>query len=215
MSWRECAILCNWLCNDGGTSRSAFLNGAYDVSTFGYDANDVFTDQLTHHPGARFYIPNWNEQMKAMHYDPNKNGPGVGGYWEYGHSSDTPPIYGPPGSGQANAVFRSPSPFGIPLGAYADQLSPWGLLDANGGTGELSESVRTLTTGMRYRIWLGSGWTDGSASLSDSARNTAGAQYPSQFNLYVGFRVASSVPAPGPCALSVGVFALLCARRKR
>ena len=34
ISWRMAAIYCNWLCNGKSLDRSAFLNGAYDVSTF-------------------------------------------------------------------------------------------------------------------------------------------------------------------------------------
>jgi hypothetical protein len=38
------AMYCNWLHNNQSTDRQAFLNGAYDVSTFGYSGT-VFTDQ--------------------------------------------------------------------------------------------------------------------------------------------------------------------------
>ncbi len=35
VSWRTCAIFCNWLHNNKSLDRAAFLSGAYDVSTFG------------------------------------------------------------------------------------------------------------------------------------------------------------------------------------
>ena len=83
ISWRMAAIYANWLHNDKSTARSAFLNGAYDVSTFGYINGDVATDQAAHHPSARYWIPTLDEMIKASNYDPNKpNLDGTtGGYW--------------------------------------------------------------------------------------------------------------------------------------
>ncbi|MBY0260999.1 MAG: formylglycine-generating enzyme family protein, partial [Phycisphaerales bacterium] len=96
IGWRTAAMYCNWLHNDKRTDRDAFLSGAYDVSTFGDDLNG-FTDQRTRSPGARFFIPTWDEWLKAAHFDPNKAGPGQGGWWQYSLTSDTQPTYGPPG----------------------------------------------------------------------------------------------------------------------
>jgi hypothetical protein len=145
ISWRMAAIYCNWLHNDKATTREAFLSGAYDVSTFGY-TGDVFTDQLTKSPGAKYWIPIWDEWLKAAHYDPNKANPdgSVGGWWRYSTTSDEVPIYGPPGvlvqgmPTQANAGwdgvdFPGFNPFTVPLGAYANVTSPWGLFDTAGG----------------------------------------------------------------------------------
>ena len=49
ISWRVAAMYCKWLHNDKRTDRAAFLNGAYDVSTFGYlyDLNKVNLDGST------------------------------------------------------------------------------------------------------------------------------------------------------------------------
>ncbi len=41
-------------------ARAVFLTGAYDVSTFGF-APDGFSDQVSHSPGARFWIPTHNQ----------------------------------------------------------------------------------------------------------------------------------------------------------
>ena len=157
VDWRTCAELCNWLCNNKSTSLSAIANGAYDTSTFGIDANGNWTDQLTHNPNARYWIPTLDEWMKAVHYDPNRRGPGQGGYGTYPHRSDTSPISAPPGTGQANAGFTRPrnAQYDIPLGAYPGSLSPWGLLDTAGGTSEWMESVFTAN-GRQYRIEDGS-----------------------------------------------------------
>lgn len=217
ITWRTAAIFCNWLCNGGGTERSAFLSGAYDVSTFGYTGN-IFTDQTTHSPDARFWVPRWDEWLKAAHYDPARYGAGQGGYWEYATSSDTPPVYGPPGVGQVNAGYRTPSPFGVNLGSYPNVQSPWGLLDAAGETQEWTEDIRTTAVdGVRYRIYEGSSWGDdpGYSALVDRVGQRAGAEFPHVGGLNFGLRVASSVPTPGTCAVGAGVLLTFCTRRKR
>ena len=135
ISWRMAAIFCNWLCHGAPSSpdRSAFLNGAYDVSTFGY-VGDRFTDQLTHNPGAQYWIPTLDEWIKAAHFDPNRYGQGQPGWWVYSNRTNTPLIGGPPGTGQANFGFNDGSQFSIPLGSYPQTQSPWGLYDMAGGT---------------------------------------------------------------------------------
>jgi formylglycine-generating enzyme required for sulfatase activity len=233
ISWRMAAMYCNWLCNNKSTSREAFLNGAYDVSTFGYNGT-VFTDQQTHNPGARYWIPTWDEHLKASHYDPNLND-GQGGWWLYNTSSDTRPAYGPPGVhvrttglpgpdpdgplSQANGLWDTPNfpgydPFSIPLGAYPDVQSPWGLFDTAGGTAEWSEEV-LLTNGQfpTARLFDGSAWA-GDGTFADLV-NHSGGDAPS-FSFYdLGFRVASAVPSPGSSALGVGLLLILNQRRRR
>jgi hypothetical protein len=204
ISWRMAAMYCNWLHNGQGINREAFLDGAYDVSTFGYTGT-VFTDQWTHHPGARYWIPTWDEQLKASHYDPSLND-GEGGWWRYNISSEAAPVYGPPGvmvngqMAQANGLWGSSdfpgfSPFNIPLGAYLNAQSPWGLFDTAGGTAEWNEEVG-LVSGIypAFRGFDGSAWAS-LGSLSDRI-SSRGGDAPS-FSFYdLGFRVASSVPGP-------------------
>lgn len=216
ISWRMAAMYANWLCNNKSSDRSAFLNGAYDVSTFGFVGN-IFTDQLTHNPGAQYWIPTWDEWLKAAHYDPNKlNTDGTrGGWWQYSNGSDTPYVYGPPpsrgGTGTANSGFFNGSAFTIPLGSYAAN-SPWGLKDVGGATTEWTESVYTLSGGDRYRIFDGSFWGSDltPARLADQARN-AGAEFPHIPTYEFGLRIAS-IPAPGPWA--VAAFAALAGQRR-
>lgn len=193
VDWRTCAIYCNWLHNGKSSDRSAFLTGAYDVSTFGYlNGGSLFTDQLTRSPGARYWIPSLDEWMKAVHWDPNKSNDdgSTGGYWLYGNGSDTPFVYGPPGvrvgvgsignpipdpNGQlstsgatwTSTYFPGLDPFAVPLGSYPNVQSPWGLLDASGGVSEWTELVFQLDDEPlpRYRVADGLGWTQGSGSF--------------------------------------------------
>jgi formylglycine-generating enzyme required for sulfatase activity len=219
ISWRTAAVYCNWLHNNKSSNASAFLNGAYDVSTFS-GGFPTFTDQAAHNVGARYWIPTWDEWLKAAHYDPNKlNSDGsTGGWWTYSTTSDLTPIYGPPAgfpggsaANQANSGFATPTrvEYTIPLGAYENVQSPWGLFDVAGGTYEWTESVYNLD-GSRYRIIDGSSW----AIDPIDAIYAAGADQPNlPFSNY-GLRLASSVPSPGPIivVLTGAVFAT---RRRR
>jgi len=211
----------NWLCNNKGSDRSAFLNGAYDVSTFGFTPGGIFTDQLTHNPGAQYWIPTWDEWLKAAHYDPNKlNTDGTrGGWWKYSNGSDTPYVYGPPpsrgGTGTANSGYFNGGAFTIPLGSYAAS-SPWGLYDTAGATGEWTEGIRTLIGGDRYRIFEGSYWGEeqAPADLSDGVRFSGGAEFPHIPTYEFGVRIASAVPSPSTWPVVLGAM-LVAPRRLR
>ena len=217
--WRTAAILCNLLENGKGTAQSDFMNGAYDVTTFTPEhANPTFNDQVAHNPSARYWIPTLDEWMKAVHYDPNGNGPGQGRWWQQPNGSDTPLIYGPPtsfggnGTGQANAGFRltNHAEYDIPLGSYPEVQSPWGLLDAAGATDEWMEDIFTRN-GVMYRMFDGTGW--GSVDDSDFVWGY-GADYVDVRDTDRGFRIASSIP--GPASATVFLFlGGMCVRRIR
>ncbi|MBY0263411.1 MAG: formylglycine-generating enzyme family protein, partial [Phycisphaerales bacterium] len=205
ISWRMAAMYCNWLHNNKRTDRDAFLSGAYDVSTFGF-SGVAFTDQAARSPGARFFIPTWDEWLKAAHYDPNKGGQDQGGWWAYSTTSDTAPVGGPPAgfpgttapAGQVNAGWRDANgtQYSVPLGAYANVQSPWGLLDAAGGTSEWTEEVLGGAPGDPLnRVYEGSWWTDG--PLIADGIWSMGSQFPNVSTFDLGFRIASVVPAPG------------------
>ena len=202
ISWRTAAVYCNWLHNNKSSNASAFLNGAYDVSTFS-GGFPTFTDQASRSAGARYWIPSWDEWMKAAHYDPNRlNSDGsVGGWWTYPQMSDLAPTYGPPAgfpggsaANEANSGFNTPDDveYRIPLGVYANVQSPWGLFDVAGATSEWTETVYTVgdISGRR---------TDGSAWGIDAVDEifAAGSPQPNlPFSRY-GLRLATSIPTPG------------------
>lgn len=224
ISWRMAAMYCNWLHNDKSSDRAAFLNGAYDVSTFSYIGN-IFQDQLTHHSGARYWIPTWDEWIKAAHYDPNRHGEGQGGYWAYSTTSDDQPIFGPPGAfgglAQTNCCWDQlthpgMNPFAIPLGAYPTVQSPWGLLDASGATSEWTEHYRIGSGGVRIRVLDGTAWSTASGSIvGDHVRTQSADDFPSISTYDYGFRIAGAVPTPGTSALMLAWGVSLMARRRR
>jgi hypothetical protein len=220
VDWRTCAIYCNYLDHSRSTSRDSFLSGSYDVSTFGYyNGGDTFTDQLTRSPGAQYFIPSLDEMMKAAHWDPNRNGPGQGGWWQYSNGSDNPFVYGPPGvlrNGQpttANAgwderVFPGYDPYAVHLGAYSGVTSAYGLFDIAGGTSEWTEESHTSPGEMfpSSRFTYGSAWASVTNPIVDSVGEYRGNPSPTYFGPDVGFRVAAAVPSPAS-GLVFGAFA--------
>jgi len=200
VSWRHAAKYCNWLHNDKVPEAWAITNGAYDASTFTSNEDGTFNDQLTHSPDAKFWIPTHNEWLKAAHYDPDRYGEKLPGWWEYSHSSDTSPAPGRPGTpgAQTSAGIpfdgMQPFPSVIPLGSYPETRSPWGLLDLSGGQEEWMESA----LGQESRT------IDGSAAGLSTARDRIGGwtyRWPLLPN--ASFRIASAVPAPGVTSLIV------------
>lgn len=212
ITWRTAAIYCNWLHNGKELNREAFLSGAYDVSTFGYNGN-IFTDQFARSPGATYFIPTWDEWLKAVHFDPNRYGEEQPGYWLGPHTRDGLLGGGPPGVGAANygqfAGFES-----IPLGAYAF-TTPWGLYDASGATGEWTESVFQFAPQLEaYRIFDGSFWNSNISGVQDLVHQR-GDEFPSIPNYWNGLRIAAVVPSPGGCVAGLGLIMLASAKRAR
>jgi formylglycine-generating enzyme required for sulfatase activity len=213
--WRTGAVFCNWLHNNKATNPEAFMNGAYDASTFGYLDNDEFTDQVAHNPDARYWIPTLDEWLKGAYYDPNKDG--VGGWWLSPNGTDDPIQYGPPGVGDANAGYTLPgqAEFRIPLGSYPQTASPWGLLDLSGFTTEFTESifVDPFDPGNHYRLTGGSYWTNG--WVGGDFPSQIGAALPSETNLLLGFRFATSIPSPSAACVATATFAFVNRRRRK
>jgi len=214
ISWREAARFCNWLHNDKSSALSAIEYGAYDASTWGDDGSR-FTDDPAHLPGARFWIPTLDEALKAMNYDPDRYGEGQGGWWLYPNMSDEPPIPGVPGEGTTTAGLHLPSwgEWDIPLGAYSDQVSPWGLLDTTGGTVEWNEAI--LPPGdKRARGLLGAATGDDNYIVHDHVSAIQGLS-PGYSGTSPGLRIATAIPAPGTWMLASVVCFSLRSRRRR
>jgi len=217
INWRHAGQFCNWLHNNKIPEFSALTTGAYDTTTWGNDGRE-FTDDADHLPGARFWIPSLDEWMKAAHHDPDRYGDGQEGWWLYPNGTDEPLIGGPPGAGggQTSAGVIPDEPWGeydIPLGAYPDVRSPWGLLDASGGAREWTEYV--FWPGLQYDRGL-AGSRAGSDAFGDSWLfdhvSVYGGSHPQGSG--GGLRLASSVPPPSGAWLLGGAI-LLYQRRRR
>lgn len=219
LNWRAGAYYCNWLNNGKQESWASCQSGAYDASTFGGVPGQVYTDQLTHSPGAKFWIPNLDEYLKASHYDPNKEGTGVGGWWDQPYKSNTAAIPGPPppGSGQTSGGW-DPGDFSelsVPLGAYKDFTSAYGLWDLSGGSKEWLETPIGFdsTTGLyKSRRAFGSYAGERGHDQSDNI-NGVDFDYPGEDGFY-GFRIAGQIPAPSVTVAFVGMSGFLFRKRR-
>ena len=207
LSWEMAARYCNWLCNNKATNREAFENGAYDTSTF--DRSNSSRYQLQHNPGARFWIPSFDELVKAVYYDPNRYGPGQEGYWQQPNGSDNELIQGRPGTGgeTIGGIHVGPNLFigEGPLGQYPDTHSPLGLIDVSGTLPQYSSS---LIGGAPVRV-VGS--ASGSPSYRYSDRIDSSITAGLAFDPLNTLRIASAVvPAPtwvalGSCFVSIAL----------
>lgn len=225
VSWREAAYFVNWLHNGKPTGQmQAFLNGAYDASTFGsVPGTQVFTDQSSRSPGARYWIPSLDESMKATHYDPNRYGPGAGGWWVFNDTSDTQPVPGLPGVGETTAgmEIHISDAFDVPLESYPETRTPWGLLDASGGAGEHTEGwYREDLFGRQYRLWRGNPGGENYGIPGDIIPSVDMVwrgldSNPDSSLPYVSLRVASVVPAPGVSLPIISCGLLASVRRRR
>ena len=196
LNFLQFAMYCNWLHNDKQVTTDALLTGAYDLAGDGYTVDSPrLTSLIEREPDARFWIPSLDEWTKAVYFDPDaedEDFPGEGRYWLNPYGSDEVPTPGYPGeegaqtSGGINYAPPPGEPFTqwIPLGAYPDSQTPWGLLDASGGASELTSRYE----GTRF-------WTKGlytGQSPSSNADLVYGASAGGSF----GLRLASAIPAP-------------------
>ncbi|MFN0132293.1 MAG: SUMF1/EgtB/PvdO family nonheme iron enzyme [Phycisphaerales bacterium] len=222
ISWRMSALYCNWLSNGKSASLASLVTGSYDTSTWGNATQPsgavYFTDDWTHLPNAPFWIPTLDEHVKASHYDPNRYGPGQGGWWASKNSSDIAGTPGPPGVGTTSAGYQpggGVNVWDIPLGAYPNSLSPWGLLDTSGGAQELIEEV--FNPSNPEDRGYSSSYAGASGHAIWDSIDGIGSIYPGGTQPSVGLRIASAAPSPttlAPLAIA-GLLFMPTRRRSR
>jgi len=214
ISWEEAAMYVNWLHNGQRSDLASTQSGVYDTSTFTLNPDFTFNHQLEPAPGAKYWIPSLDEWLKAAHYDPDKDGPGQGGWWQFVNSSDAAPVPGLPGQGDTTAfVDLTPRElWDVPLGAYPHVQSPWGLLDLSGGTLEWAtdDYYGWGTNIVANGTWAG--FNIPPENLDDIIYYAT--QEPRTFR--GGLRIASAViPAPAGLVVLLGAGAFLSRGRKR
>jgi formylglycine-generating enzyme required for sulfatase activity len=212
VSWFDAARYTNWLHNGqpGGAQDAASTeNGAYTL-------NGAMSGIIAKNGGAKAWIPTESEWYKAAYYDPNKDGVGVGGYWQHPNQSNTLTSNDIGVAGAANhydadgfATYTGGTSWGITdVGAYGmNSDSAYGTNDQAGNVWEWNDAVISMTSrGLRGGSWyLGSGDTSSSITFDGA---------PTGESEYVGFRVAS-VPEPTSIFLTMLASGVMLIRRKR
>lgn len=209
-TWHMAARFTNWLGNDRRTDAPAFESGAYDTLTFTQNADGSRNDQLTHTPGARFWIPTEDEWVKSAFFDLNKNGPGQEGYWLYPNRSDSPPISGLPGVGTTSAGTRDI----FNVGSYTTALSPWGLLDTSGSESEWTETVFDPSF-RRDRYYRGTSSNTDEFFIPFFDRTDSHDSLRITPDLTFGIRIATSIPAPSWCLVLFAISTRCLVRKRR
>jgi hypothetical protein len=223
MSWIYAARFTNWLHNNKQSDLASFERGVYDVPSPAFDGIpplDGFLPSVpTRSASARFWLPSQDEWIKAAHYDPNRYGPGQDGYWRYTDGTNNVPVQGWPENGGTTDANMPSEPGGIyrilDVGSYTNVRTPWGLLDANSGASEYTDTLfpdGQTSAGQRYgvvsmglaRFGVGPGGREGRI---DGTVNGAVSSF------FSGIRIASVVPAPNTLAVSI-MLAVLSRRRR-
>jgi formylglycine-generating enzyme len=222
VSWGDAARFANWLHNGQPTGAQGSLtteDGSYYLNGA---TNNATLMTATRKPGATWVIPNSHEWYKAAYYDPNKDGVGVPGYWDYAMMSDEPTVPSndltTPDGGNNAAFFiwngYSDCPVGMPyyraeVGDFENSASAYGTFDQGGNVDEWNETV--VVDGLMCGT-CGGNWREYSHLLRASYRNGAEPIYEAETQ---GFRMAY-VPEPSTLALfGLSIISLLGhARRK-
>jgi len=212
ITFDQAAVYTNWLHNGKQSDDASLMSGAYDVVTLGF--GDPLLVSTEHNPSAKYWIPTLDEWMKSVYWDPNKTD--EDGWWLYPNMSDGIPLAGPPGVGETNAGYLDTRDdwTEFRVGEYTDSPAPWGLLDTSGGAMEWTESrVGFFNNLILKGASLGDLRTSGPISHD---RVNAGFTGSSQIgSVDSGFRIASSIPAPGSSAYLLAAFLGLSVRRRR
>jgi hypothetical protein len=212
VGWEYAARYANWLHNGKVNEQWAFENGAYDTSTFTRNDDGTFNHQQTRNPDARFWLPSLDEYLKAAYYDPDKNG--IGGWWTRPNGTDNDLLMALPEDGgetygelgRLNGDDWHTG--GWDLEQYPETQTPWGMLDVSATTREWTESP-FFRNSRRYAV--GSSANDPSYADYDQIWGALGNAV---FSIH-GFRLASTVPAPGTGAALILVSIISTQRRKR
>jgi formylglycine-generating enzyme required for sulfatase activity len=134
ITWGDALRFINWLNNGqptGAQTASTTEDGAYTLAGNGNAAlngTDASVEKTPRNANAKYALPTYDEWYKAAYYDPNKGGPGVGGYWATATGSDT--------MDSSRANFDTGSTTNV--GQYAP--SPYGTYDQAGNAWEWIEA---------------------------------------------------------------------------
>ena len=220
INWASGARFVNWLANGQGPAGTE--SGVYDMAAI--PSNNSFATPPPRAAGAPIFLPSEDEYYKAAYYDPAKNG-GIGGYWQYGTRSDTPPAsVVPPGSANAanigagtdgqsggtlattmattGAPFNQAVNYLTAVGSYTSATSAYGLYDVEGLVYNWTEATRT-SFGNQLPIYRGGSWRYNEGASGAAHRNVYSGAGAASY-AWFGFRVAGLAPEP-PSSITIDV----------
>jgi formylglycine-generating enzyme required for sulfatase activity len=213
VSWFDAARFTNWLHNGQPTGTQNNLtteDGAYTLN------GAMSGVSVSKNVGATVWIPSENEWYKAAYYDPNKGGPGIGGYWAQATQSNTVTgntvgvatsanYFDGDYVGSGNSSFPTANAL-TDVGAYGlNSDSAYGTNDQAGNVWEWNDAVIGSSRGLR-----GGAWGSDASGLPASGRDST---TPTVQTNDVGFRVAS-VPEPSAVLMTM-LSASACLMRRR
>lgn len=211
--WFGAAAYCNWLHNGKRVSMDDMLTGAYDLRRFDFDIATTWAD-VERSPDARYWIPTYDEWAVACFFDPSRDGSSAPGWWSHFNRHNRPGNPGAPGFGETSAGWENgPAAELLPVAAYPESQSAWGLLDTSGGVGEwLEETIEGTSLPGYAGSAAGPYWAPGLTVTEQAGWIHDG--FPIR-EPYVGIRIATSEIPTAPslaCAVLAGVWA---SRRRR
>jgi hypothetical protein len=184
----------NWLHNGMANEQWAFETGVYDTSTFWFDDEGFAQHDLTPATGARYWVPDISEMLKAAYYDPDKDN-GAGGWWLYPNGTDNPLVVGLPGEG-GETIGELVEPLEWDLGQYPETVSPFGLIDVSGSTYQMTTTQHGLLLRTVRVVGSYSGASYIPMLLDDHLYKHFTYSFPLFNSFFAGFRIASwSCPA--------------------
>ena len=194
LGWEYAARYVNWLHNGKVNEEWAFETGVYDTSTFTQNPDGTWNHQATRDPDALFWMATTDEWVKAGYWDPELNN-GEGGYHLFPNGSSVQSLPGV----ERNAGMGPDFP--LDVGSFSDVMSPWGILDMEGGVREWTESVSSGQLNLRFQM----GSDHGDIAFGEKiARDMVGRLGTSSvFSSGGGIRLVSVVPSPSTAGMFV------------
>jgi formylglycine-generating enzyme required for sulfatase activity len=210
VGWGDAARFANWINNGqptGAQNASTTEDGAYTLSGATSAAALI---AVTKNANAKYWIPSENEWYKSAYYNS-----ATSSYFTYATGSNTAPsnVLNPAGNNNANyytSNYADPVNYWTDVGFFAGSPSPYGTFDQNGLVFDWNDAVILGS----FRGMRGGSFVNFAGLLTSSSRFYGN---PTNEDIGIGFRVASSVPEPGSIILGLlgGIGVLFFARVRK
>lgn len=164
VTWNNVARFVNWLNErEGEQPAYNFTTGGVNDNISLWDSASAWQnggENLYRHKNARYFLPSWDEYLKACYYDPNHGGVDVPGYWKYPQGISTAPTAVPSGTSPGTAVYNQSGTDLDDQRAPVDNcggVSPYGCMGMGGNSYEYLETSSNFSndSGSAQRILNG------------------------------------------------------------